>query len=428
MRRCVLYPCNLYGPYDAFDPEKSHVVSALIKKVHLAKKRQSPYLDLLGTGRPRRQCLYVADVARVIAAVVQLRLEGHFNVAIPDNPTVDQIAEIVQDVVGYLVPRRYSGTLDGQSRKGRIQRRPAEPSSLVRIHAPPRRGQGYVRMVSPQRYVERRVMITGIPEALAGRCAVVIASCDAYSETWKPYEILLEKFWPECPFRVYLMSNEAVFSSPRMTNILVGTDASWSSNLAVVLAKIPEEYVILMVDDCFFTRAVPSARIVEILQWTEVSGANCVHLFGRPRPAVQTTSLVGPLPPGTYYRVSAVSALWRKTILLSILAPGETAWDFEIRGSVRSDAFDGFYSTLRPCFSFINGIIKGKWHPRSLAALRKLDVAPDWRKRGLLSMKQRATLMLVLIRSRALCLLPLRIRWKVKAFALRGRFKYQRDE
>jgi hypothetical protein len=262
--------------------------------------------------------------------------------------------------------------------------------------------------------------------ALARRCAVVIASCDSYSETWEPYETLFWRFWPTCPFHVYIISNETSVNSPRMLNLRVGRDVSWSDNLIAALGQIPEEYVLVMVDDFFFRSPVASTHVMAILEWMDRVAANCVHLYGRPQPEERTTDLVGPLPKGVYYRASAVSALWRKSVLMEILSPGETAWDFEIRGSTRSDAFDRFYSTLDPCFSFINGIVKGKWDPRSVAALRKLGVAPDCQKRGLLNAKQRAILMLVLIRSQLCCLLPLRMRGKVKAFVLGGRLNYQR--
>lgn len=113
----VLYACNLYGPYDSFDHHKSHLVSALIRKVDEAKKSGAKELPMLGTGRPLRQFMYVDDLARVIARFVPGRIRGHFNVATPEILSIDQIAETVQSVLGYCVPRSYSGLLDGQFRK-----------------------------------------------------------------------------------------------------------------------------------------------------------------------------------------------------------------------------------------------------------------------------------------------------------------------
>jgi len=264
-----------------------------------------------------------------------------------------------------------------------------------------------------------------VPGSEARQCAIVIASCDSYSETWGPFGTLFGRFWPDCPFPAYLVSNEGKFCSQRILGIRVGADVSWSDNILTALSQICEEYVILMVDDLFLAAPADTARIAAILEWMNRAGANCVHLYGRPRPATRTTGLVGPLPPGTYYRASAISSMWRKSVLKSVLRSGETAWDFEIQGSIRSDEFEGFYSALEPCFAFINGLIKGRWHPRAVAQLQKLGVAPDCRKRGLLGWNRRAALRLLSFRSKALELLPLGARGKVKAMIQRKSFRYR---
>jgi hypothetical protein len=111
--------------------------------------------------------------------------------------------------------------------------------------------------------------------------------------------------------------------------------------------------------------------------------------------------------------------------LISVLKEGETAWDFEIEGSHRSNAYDGFYSSLDPCFEFSNGIIKGKWDPRALAALHRLGVVPDTRERGLLSWKRLTFLRLIELRGSALELFPLAMRGKLKGLTLRRSFKYR---
>jgi len=61
-----LLPVNLYGPGDAFDPKKSHVIPALIKKVADAKRKKQDYIEVWGTGKATREFLYVEDAARGI--------------------------------------------------------------------------------------------------------------------------------------------------------------------------------------------------------------------------------------------------------------------------------------------------------------------------------------------------------------------------
>ncbi|MFH1509269.1 MAG: GDP-L-fucose synthase [bacterium] len=61
-----LLPVNLYGPRDTFDPEKSHVIPALIKKIYDAKINGDDYIEVWGSGKPTREFLYVKDAARGI--------------------------------------------------------------------------------------------------------------------------------------------------------------------------------------------------------------------------------------------------------------------------------------------------------------------------------------------------------------------------
>jgi GDP-L-fucose synthase len=117
LRSATLYPCNLYGPHDSFHPQKSHLVAALIRKVREAELSGAASLPLLGTGRPLRQFMFVDDLARVIADFSGRRIAGNYNVATPENLSVDAIAAIVQAAMGSTLPREYSGDLDGQFRK-----------------------------------------------------------------------------------------------------------------------------------------------------------------------------------------------------------------------------------------------------------------------------------------------------------------------
>ncbi len=97
-----LMPTNLYGPGDNFDPQHSHVLPALIRRFHEAKLRQDAEVVVWGTGTPRREFLYVDDLAR---AVVQLTREysdpAPVNVGWGRDITIRELAELIADVVGY---------------------------------------------------------------------------------------------------------------------------------------------------------------------------------------------------------------------------------------------------------------------------------------------------------------------------------------
>ncbi|MEU5833694.1 GDP-L-fucose synthase [Streptomyces diacarni] len=95
-------PTNLYGPGDNFDPETSHVLPALVRRLHEAKRDGAPEVALWGSGTPRREFLHVDDLAR--ACVLLLRdYDGPepVNVGCGQDLTIAALAETVRDVVGY---------------------------------------------------------------------------------------------------------------------------------------------------------------------------------------------------------------------------------------------------------------------------------------------------------------------------------------
>ena len=104
-----LMPTNLYGPADNFDLETSHVLPALIRKFHEAKIGRLPSVQIWGSGRSRREFLFVDDLADAIVFVLQnvqardLYSQGisHFNVGTGEDLAVKELAEVIAEVVGY---------------------------------------------------------------------------------------------------------------------------------------------------------------------------------------------------------------------------------------------------------------------------------------------------------------------------------------
>ncbi len=100
-------PCNLYGENDNYHPEHSHVMAALISKVHRAKTEQATSVPLWGTGTPRRELLYVDDLAGASVWLLQHYTEAApINVGYGTDSSIRELIETVCDVLGY------TGTLD----------------------------------------------------------------------------------------------------------------------------------------------------------------------------------------------------------------------------------------------------------------------------------------------------------------------------
>jgi GDP-L-fucose synthase len=94
-------PTNLYGPADTYDLQASHVVPALIAKIHRAKERGGP-VEIWGTGAPRREFLHVDDLADALVFLMERYSdELHINVGCGADIGIRELAEIIAEVVGY---------------------------------------------------------------------------------------------------------------------------------------------------------------------------------------------------------------------------------------------------------------------------------------------------------------------------------------
>ncbi len=95
-------PTNLYGPNDNFDLSSSHVIPALIRKVHEAKVSGKDSMVIWGSGKPRREFLYVDDLADACVFLMNRYTgESHINVGTGKDVEIRELAEIISEVVGF---------------------------------------------------------------------------------------------------------------------------------------------------------------------------------------------------------------------------------------------------------------------------------------------------------------------------------------
>jgi GDP-L-fucose synthase len=104
-------PTNLYGPGDNYHPENSHVIPALIRRFHEAEISNAPSVAIWGTGTPRREFLYVDDMAAASLHIMQLHkstydqyttpMQSHINVGSGFDVTIAEVAQAIAQSVGY---------------------------------------------------------------------------------------------------------------------------------------------------------------------------------------------------------------------------------------------------------------------------------------------------------------------------------------
>ncbi len=119
-------PTNLYGVSDNFDLQSSHVIPALIRKFHEAKTSNSPKVILWGTGSPRREFLYVGDLAEAVVFLMEnVNAEDFYgqgisqiNIGTGEDIEIRNLAELLKEIVGFEGEIEYDTTKpDGTPRK-----------------------------------------------------------------------------------------------------------------------------------------------------------------------------------------------------------------------------------------------------------------------------------------------------------------------
>jgi GDP-L-fucose synthase len=112
-------PTNLYGPNDNYDLATSHVLPALIRKAHEAHERGDRDFVVWGSGTPRREFLFVDDLADACVFLMERGYDGQLvNIGTGEDVTIRELAEIVTDVVGFRGELRYDASKpDGTPRK-----------------------------------------------------------------------------------------------------------------------------------------------------------------------------------------------------------------------------------------------------------------------------------------------------------------------
>ena len=95
-------PNNLYGPNDNFSENSGHVIPSLIKKIHSAKINKKPYCEILGTGKPKREFVYVDDLAEAILVVAEKYDKiDPINIGSGEEVTIKQLALLIRRIINY---------------------------------------------------------------------------------------------------------------------------------------------------------------------------------------------------------------------------------------------------------------------------------------------------------------------------------------
>lgn len=171
--------------------------------------------------------------------------------------------------------------------------------------------------------------------------------------------------------------------------IQVGEDKGWASNMRHALDCLNADYLIYLQEDYFLTETVNTDRILSLLNFAIDEKAACLRLYPSPEPdrPYQGNSDVGEITVAAPYRVSLQAAIWNKHILTELVVEGESGWDMEIKGTIRSRRIAASFLSVRdlraPAIPYLHrtGVMKGKWTREAVELCYREGISLDLSKR-----------------------------------------------
>ncbi len=234
-------------------------------------------------------------------------------------------------------------------------------------------------------------------KAVDSKTAILITSCDAFEDCWAPYAHGLHKYWPDCPFPVFLITNEKVFPDPSITSLQIRPDRGWAKNLRQAMDSVDAEVLLYTHEDFWLRSPVDTEEIREFVDHVVAGRADYIRLYPAPGPDRPFTPdpRLGVLAEKAPYRTSLQTALWRKSMLQELLCDDESCWQFELDGTPRSRVYTDRFLCVQPAKAVrgrsrpigldyvCTAINKGRWATEAVEYAKREGLSIDFSNRPL---------------------------------------------
>ena len=164
------------------------------------------------------------------------------------------------------------------------------------------------------------------------KVAVIVNSCDAFNDCWEPFIHSMTKFWGDCTWPVYLISNFKEIECPQGFSFLkVGEDRKFASNLKYAIERVDAEYLIYLQEDYFLNKKVNQEALGKHIEYCIHNDIDYMRLG---MPFIKGESVSGIYTKNKLadkYALCLQAAIWKRKTLHSLLFEGWSGWDFEYK-------------------------------------------------------------------------------------------------
>jgi len=213
-------------------------------------------------------------------------------------------------------------------------------------------------------------------------CAIFIAARDSFSDIWDVFFTLFFRYWPDCPFPIYLITESKVYADPRLRVLplpedpLIPWEKQWVPRMKRALAEIGTPFFIFFHTDYLLRRKVDTGRILELIERLKSDQLGCVRLCPYPAPKHDYPGdrSLGTILKDEDYAVSLQVTLWKQKVFDQFLVDGWGPVDLEMTGSKRSVAIKELFLGVKvghTAIDYLNGIKKGVWSYEAARLVRR---------------------------------------------------------
>jgi hypothetical protein len=223
--------------------------------------------------------------------------------------------------------------------------------------------------------------------------ALLVLSCDKYADVWPPFFDFFERYWKNCPYKIYLGVNEKEFVRDGVTVLKSGPARSWTEDTRAILEQMHERNIMLLLEDYFLNGAADEEKLEQCIALLENEAAIFMRIACFPADhfsdyaydKLAHTPWCGKTRPDAPYRVNLQAGLWNREGFLHMLSGTENPWEFEHNASARSaampEAFLGLVENRKlnyvhgPVQYLCTAVTKGKWMYDAVQLARRQGIA-----------------------------------------------------
>lgn len=227
------------------------------------------------------------------------------------------------------------------------------------------------------------------------KLSIYISTFDGYSDLWDSFFTAFDKFFPDCPYNVYMTTNHKSYQRDNLKIIKTGQETTWMNRIKASIYQVDSEYILFMLEDYLIGKKVDTKEIEEIIDFMDNNAINYYRLQDIPRSQsnYKNINYLGKINSKQKYGINTICSIWKKEFLIEIInhANGvESAWDFEVYLCNRFNSLNKKYIPnccvdKRDILAIKNGVYRGVWFKDTVKYFKKCGLDIDTKDRKIMS-------------------------------------------